>query len=85
MAAGLSSRRNFVGGSDARIIMGIDETALVRLWHEKRGEAEPPPRTSTGLGTSAIPAAEWGMCSAMFDIGDPLDGRRRPRNLLCLQ
>jgi predicted phage-related endonuclease len=34
-------RRNFVGGSDARIIMGSDEAALVRLWHEKRGEAEP--------------------------------------------
>jgi predicted phage-related endonuclease len=34
-------RRSFVGGSDARIIMGNDETALVRLWREKRGEAEP--------------------------------------------
>ena len=29
------------GGSDARIIMGADEAALVRLWREKRGEAEP--------------------------------------------
>jgi predicted phage-related endonuclease len=34
-------RRAFIGGSDARIIMGADETALVRLWREKRGEAEP--------------------------------------------
>src|SRR5262249_15305620 len=34
-------RRSFIGGSDARIIMGYDETALTRLWHEKRGEAEP--------------------------------------------
>ena len=34
-------RRTFIGGSDARIIMGEDEPALVRLWHEKRGEAEP--------------------------------------------
>ena len=34
-------RRGFVGGSDARIIMGEDEAALVRLWREKRGEAEP--------------------------------------------
>jgi predicted phage-related endonuclease len=33
-------RRSFIGGSDARIIMGNDEAALVRLWHEKRGEAE---------------------------------------------
>jgi putative phage-type endonuclease len=36
-----ADRRLFIGGSDARIIMGIDETALVRLWREKRGEAEP--------------------------------------------
>jgi predicted phage-related endonuclease len=36
------SRRYFVGGSDARIIMGTDEVALVRLWREKRGEVGPP-------------------------------------------
>jgi putative phage-type endonuclease len=34
-------RRSFIGGSDARIIMGKDEAALLRLWREKRGEAEP--------------------------------------------
>src|SRR6476469_8865110 len=34
-------RRSFIGGSDARIIMGDDESALVRLWREKRGEAGP--------------------------------------------
>src|SRR5437762_1985121 len=34
-------RRTFIGGSDARIIMGDDEGALLRLWREKRGEAEP--------------------------------------------
>ena len=34
-------RRSFIGGSDARIIMGDDEAALLRLWREKRGEAEP--------------------------------------------
>jgi predicted phage-related endonuclease len=34
-------RRSFIGGSDARIIMGADEAALIRLWQEKRGEAEP--------------------------------------------
>jgi len=34
-------RRAFVGGSDARIIMGNDEAALIQLWREKRGEAEP--------------------------------------------
>src|SRR5262245_2563396 len=34
------NRRVFVGGSDARLIMGSDEAALIRLWREKRGEAE---------------------------------------------
>jgi predicted phage-related endonuclease len=34
-------RRAFIGGSDARVIMGNDETALLRLWREKRGEIEP--------------------------------------------
>jgi predicted phage-related endonuclease len=34
-------RRYFIGGSDARIIMGNDEPALLRLWREKRGEVEP--------------------------------------------
>src|SRR5690242_15100702 len=37
----LADRRYFIGGSDARIIMGDDEAALLRLWREKRGEVEP--------------------------------------------
>jgi predicted phage-related endonuclease len=36
-----TNRQAFIGGSDARIIMGNDEAALVQLWREKRGEAEP--------------------------------------------
>jgi predicted phage-related endonuclease len=36
-----SDRRSFIGGSDARIIMGDDGDALLRLWREKRGEVEP--------------------------------------------
>jgi predicted phage-related endonuclease len=36
-----ADRRGFIGGSDARIIMGSDEQALIRLWREKRGEVEP--------------------------------------------
>src|SRR5271169_4914696 len=34
-------RRYFIGGSDARIIMGDDEATLLRLWREKRGAIEP--------------------------------------------
>jgi predicted phage-related endonuclease len=36
-----TDRRTFIGGSDARIIMGSDEAALIQLWREKRGEVEP--------------------------------------------
>src|SRR5260370_31541787 len=36
-----AARRSFIGGSDARIIMGSDEAALLRLWREKRGEVGP--------------------------------------------
>src|SRR6516165_860509 len=36
-----ADRRYFIGGSDARIIIGDDEAALLRLWREKRAEIEP--------------------------------------------
>jgi predicted phage-related endonuclease len=36
-----ADRQLFIGGSDARVIMGDDEGRLLRLWREKRGEAEP--------------------------------------------
>jgi predicted phage-related endonuclease len=35
------NRRTFIGGTDARVIMGDDEAALIRLWREKRGEVTP--------------------------------------------
>jgi predicted phage-related endonuclease len=34
-------RRCFIGGSDAGIVMGDNEAAVLRLWQEKRGEIEP--------------------------------------------
>jgi predicted phage-related endonuclease len=36
-----SGSKSIIGGSDARVIMGNDEAALLRLWREKRGEIEP--------------------------------------------
>ncbi len=53
------SRRSFIGGSDARIIMGSDESALLRLWQEKRGEIEPEDLSSNlivqlGVVTEAL-------------------------------
>src|ERR1700731_782843 len=41
MLATKLDRKNFIGGSDARIVMGKDEKALHRLWREKRGEEAP--------------------------------------------
>jgi predicted phage-related endonuclease len=41
ISAARLERRAFIGGSDARTIIGEDEAALVRLWQEKRGEVEP--------------------------------------------
>ena len=35
-----NERRYFVGGSDARIIMGDDEAALIRLWRERCRDVE---------------------------------------------
>ena len=34
-------RKSYIRGSDARTILGSDESALIRLWQEKRGELEP--------------------------------------------
>ena len=54
-------RRSFIGGSDARIIMGDDEAALVRLWREKRGEVEPGDLSGNlivQLGSRGKPVAE---------------------------
>jgi predicted phage-related endonuclease len=55
----IANRRYFIGGSDARIIMGSDEGALIRLWREKRGEVEPEDLSGNllvqlGLATEAL-------------------------------
>jgi len=56
---GQANRRRFIGGSDARIIMGHDQNALLRLWQEKRGEIEPEDRSANlvvqlGLATEDL-------------------------------
>ena len=33
----IKERRSFIGGSDARIVMGNDEAKLIRFWQEKSG------------------------------------------------
>jgi predicted phage-related endonuclease len=49
----LNRRRTFIGGSDARIIMGDDEAALIRLWREngaKSSRRTCPVTSSSSLG-----------------------------------
>jgi len=73
----LIRRRLFIGGSDARVIMGSDEAALLRLWREKRGRTCQAtsssssvwqPRLSTGIGSSATLGKPSDACSIGSDI-----------------
>jgi predicted phage-related endonuclease len=61
-------RRHFIGGVDARIIMGKDEKALHRLWREKRGEGTP-------VDLSAVPIVQLGLFT------EDLNRRRYELNL----
>src|SRR5689334_4437630 len=77
-----SARRSFVGGSDARIIMGTDEAALVRLWREKRGEADPPDQSGElivqlGLATEDL-NRRWFERNTGREVGDVQRRVRHP-------
>ena len=50
-AGRFGDRRSFIGGSDARIIMGDDETALLRLW--RRSAARSSLRTLPAISLSS--------------------------------
>jgi hypothetical protein len=52
----IENRRAFIGGSDVRIIMGNEEAALISLWHEKRGEAQPEGLVHRRLSEFALSA-----------------------------
>ena len=83
-----ADRRYFIGGSDARVIMGDDEDALLRLWREKRGELEPEDLSGNlivqlGLATEDLNRRwyEANTAQVITDIqrqdwqsGTPLDG-----------
>ena len=56
----LALRKDALGGSDANTIMGGDEKKLLRLWKEKRGEAE-------GEDLSDILAVQMGSFTEPFN------------------
>ncbi len=77
-----TARRSFIGGSDARIIMGEDEAALLRLWREKRGEAEPEDLSGNlivqlGLATEKL-NRRWYQANTGRIVSDVQQWRRHP-------
>jgi predicted phage-related endonuclease len=81
-SSGRKALRPFIGGSDARIIMGSDEEALIRLWREKRGEVEPEDLSDNlivqlGVVTEALNRA-WFECNSGKAITDVQRRLRHP-------
>src|SRR6478752_5315092 len=82
METALMTRRYFIGGSDARTIMGGDEAALLRLWREKRGEAEPEDLSGNlivqlGLATEPL-NRQWYERTSGQVVKDVQSGVRHP-------
>ena len=73
-----SPRRHFIGGSDARIIMGTDEDALIRLWREKRGEVEPQDLSGNLVVQLGVVTEELNRCWYEANTGEAVvDVQRR--------
>jgi predicted phage-related endonuclease len=71
------ARRSFIGGSDARIILGNDEAALVRLWREKRGEAEPEDLSGDLIVQLGRATEELNVCWYERNTGQRIIDRQR--------
>ena len=66
-------RRTFIGGSDARIVVGDDEAALLRLWLQKRGEVEPDDLSGDSSSSLAWPSRRpSGGSGAAWKAASPL-------------
>jgi predicted phage-related endonuclease len=77
------ARSSYIGGSDARTIMGADEDALLRLWREKRCEAEPEDLSGNllvqfGLVTEAL-NRHWFERQTGRRLGSVQQFRRHPK------
>ncbi len=72
-----TDRRAFIGGSDARIIMGDDERALVRLWREKRGEIEPEDLSENLVVQLGVATEELNRRWFERNTGQPITGIQR--------
>jgi hypothetical protein len=85
-------RRSFIGGSDARIIMSPDEAALIRLWKEKRGEAEAEDLSGNLIVQLGVATEGRNRASRYFNrippslsASAPVDAPRFPGEIQCPQ
>jgi hypothetical protein len=67
-------RRYFIGGSNAWVMMGQDEAALLRPWQEKRGEVEPEDLSGNlivqlGLATEDLNRCWYGCITGRMPVG----------------
>src|ERR1700686_2494284 len=74
---GARDRRSFIGGSDARGIMGDDEAALVRLWREKRGEAEPEDLSGNLIVQLGVVTEDLNRCWYELNTGQTISDIQR--------
>src|SRR5712671_3948488 len=75
------ARRHFIGGSDARTIMGDDENALLRLWREKRGEVEQEDLSGNLIVQLGVATEELNRCWYQRNTGRGIrDVQRRVRH-----
>jgi hypothetical protein len=80
-----ADRRYFIGGSDARIIMGDDEGLLLRLWREKRGEVEPEDLSSNLIVQLGLATEDLNRRWYQANTGQVLADMRRPQRTMPLQ
>jgi hypothetical protein len=69
-----STRRHYIGGSDARLIMGNEEAALIWLWREKRGKAEPEDLSENLVVQLGVATEELNRCWYEAIAGGVLSG-----------
>jgi hypothetical protein len=72
----LTERRHYLGGSDARIIIGKNEKALVRLGREKRAETRPEDLSTNSLAlVTEDLTGQWYKCNTGSHQEFPTSGK----------
>jgi predicted phage-related endonuclease len=70
-------RCSYIGGSDARTVMGHEEMALIRLWREKRGEIAPEDLSTNLLVQLGLATEQLNRCWFERETGRQLENVQR--------